>query len=191
MKSAAIMIMTAVMTSAAQPAKSPVGREVTVYLYDSNSIDLRIEAPAKALASDMFSGIGVHLRWKSGHPPHTEAGAIVIEFVTDAPAAFKPDALAYALLYEGVHIRILWDRIEVSHSHAILAHVMVHEITHILQGVDRHSAEGIMKARWTPADFRAMLSRPLKFTDEDVELIYQGLDKDEAQTSAMVETHAK
>jgi hypothetical protein len=30
---------------------------------------------------------------------------------------------------------------------AILAHVMVHEITHILQGVQRHSKSGVMNRR--------------------------------------------
>jgi hypothetical protein len=31
-------------------------------------------------------------------------------------------------------------------SNALLAHVMAHEITHVLEGIDRHSSEGVMKA---------------------------------------------
>jgi hypothetical protein len=49
--------------------------------------------------------------------------------------------------------------------------VLVHEITHILQGVDRHSESGIMKAQWTIDDYRAMASKPLSFTPLDVKLI--------------------
>ena len=36
---------------------------------------------------------------------------------------------------------------------AVLAHVMVHEVTHILQGICRHSASGVMKAQWDEEDF--------------------------------------
>jgi hypothetical protein len=32
----------------------------------------------------------------------------------------------------------------------VLAHVLVHEITHILQGIDRHSESGVMKS---PGDY--------------------------------------
>jgi hypothetical protein len=53
---------------------------------------------------------------------------------------------------------------------------MVHEITHILQGFNGHSAEGIMKARWTEKERNVRGLSPLHFTPEDVELIYRGMD---------------
>ena len=56
----------------------------------------------------------------------------------------------------------------------VLAHVLVHEITHILQGVNRHS-DRRLKAHWTPEDYRAMASKPLPFTPVDVQLIRLGL----------------
>ncbi len=58
---------------------------------------------------------------------------------------------------------------------------MVHEITHILQRIDRHSAEGIMNARWTRQERSALERRPLQFTDEDVRLIYRGMDARDAR----------
>jgi hypothetical protein len=58
---------------------------------------------------------------------------------------------------------------------ALLAHVLVHEITHILQGVDRHSETGVMKARWTTADYVQIRAQPLPFTDWDIDLIQEGL----------------
>jgi hypothetical protein len=57
----------------------------------------------------------------------------------------------------------------------LLAHVLVHEITHVLQGVDRHSAQGVMKAHWDIPDFRAMQMHPLPFDDLDVLLIHAGV----------------
>ena len=38
----------------------------------------------------------------------------------------------------------------------LLAHVLVHEITHVLEGVDRHTGQGVMKARWTEDDLALM-----------------------------------
>jgi len=58
---------------------------------------------------------------------------------------------------------------------ALLAHVLVHEITHILEGVARHSETGIMKANWTLRDYYDMQTKTLQFASEDVELIHRGL----------------
>jgi hypothetical protein len=38
-----------------------------------------------------------------------------------------------------------------------LAQVLVHEITHILEGVKRHSGSGVMKARWAEWDLFDMV----------------------------------
>jgi hypothetical protein len=57
----------------------------------------------------------------------------------------------------------------------LLAHVMVHEIAHILQGVYRHSDNGVMKAVWTGQDYSQMRVGALPFAPEDVELIHLGL----------------
>jgi len=57
----------------------------------------------------------------------------------------------------------------------VLGHVIVHEVTHILQGLMRHSESGIRKAQWTGVDYQEMTWKPLQFTDEDVMLIHSGL----------------
>ena len=67
----------------------------------------------------------------------------------------------------------------------LLAHVLVHEITLILQGVSRHSGEGVMKAQWGQGDFNRMLSKPLEFTSEDVSLIHDGLAVRMARSGAV------
>ena len=109
--------------------------------------------------------------------------------VTDCDLKAGPGALAFAKVYEGVHITVFWNRIERQPRFAppvvVLAHVLVHEITHILQGVNRHSESGVMKSRWTAEDHRAMASKPLPFTPLDVELIQHGLDsRSDARTRA-------
>ena len=204
MKLAATIAIAAMMAASAQ-GKSENGRQVTVYFSDNAGVPYDVRAQAQGLATEMFASIGVTLHLKPGRPARPDADAIMIEFVTNTPATRLPGALAYALPYEGVHIRIFWDRIEPSPSpRQLLAHVMVHEITHILQGIDRHSNAGIMKAQWTYQDYAVMKVRPLSFTPEDVDLIYQGMDYREAHakadsktpdtrntTAAAVETTAK
>lgn len=53
--------------------------------------------------------------------------------------------------------------------------MFVHEITHMLQGTDRHSETGIMKAHWDKNEYFQMETAPLTFTEEDVRLIHRGL----------------
>jgi hypothetical protein len=107
--------------------------------------------------------------------------------VTHTPVNLHSDALAYTRPYEGIHIQILWNRIETTSSPTkLLAHVMVHEITHILEGIDRHSAEGVMKARWVAADFEAMAFKTLRFAPEDVVIIRAGLKARNAAVMAAI-----
>jgi hypothetical protein len=54
--------------------------------------------------------------------------------------------------------------------------VLVHEIGHILQGTDQHSANGVMKRRWDLSDYRLMARHPLPFTEFDIQLIRLGLN---------------
>jgi hypothetical protein len=56
----------------------------------------------------------------------------------------------------------------------IVAYVIVDEVTHILEGVARHSKTGIMKAHWDAHDrFEIGLGR-LGFAPEDIDLIHSG-----------------
>ena len=44
-----------------------------------------------------------------------------------------------------------------------------------LQGVSRHSDQGIMKAHWDQKEYRYMACKPLEFETEDIDLIHLGL----------------
>ena len=52
---------------------------------------------------------------------------------------------------------------------ALLAHVLAHEIGHILLGTDSHAKTDILKARWTSGDYDEMERMPMLFdrSDED------------------------
>ena len=107
------------------------------------------------------------------------------------PANRKPGELAHTSPREGTHIVILYDcvrdcvrKVKPTKFSGVLAHVMVHEVTHILQGIPRHSASGVMKARWDDYDFVQMAWKPLPFTDVDIDLIQRGLDAREARLTS-------
>ena len=182
-----VVAVAALLIVAGAQGKSGTERHVTVYLDNSNVVPVFVRVQAEALASKMFAGIGVTLNLREVRHPASETGAIMIELDDRTPAGYLPHAWAYALPFEGFHIRIFWNRLQGERcSQQLLAHVMVHEITHILQGVDGHSAEGIMNARWTKQERLALERRPLRFTEEDVDLIYQGMDARAARWAGQV-----
>jgi hypothetical protein len=145
--------------------------------------DIRLEKRAKAVSSAIFAGIGVKILWHSLSKCPTDG--ILITFSNETPASLMPGALAYALPYEGRHLVVFFDRVKNKPGtvSVLLGHVITHEVTHILQGVARHSESGVMKANWTGADYQQMAREPLQFTDEDVLLIHRGLQaRDATQT---------
>jgi PadR family transcriptional regulator, regulatory protein PadR len=131
---------------------------------------------AEATASQLYADIGIRLGFQVG-TSHTHAGSIAIDFDTGAPANFHAGALAYAEPYatSGVRIHVFFDRVRLARSDppmgVLLGYVIAHEVGHILERASQHSAEGIMKACWTHADFKKMAARALSFTREDVESI--------------------
>ena len=140
---------------------------------------------ADFIAANMFAEIGVQIDWHSNRscPPD----AIRIIYTDCGSRKFPPDALAYALPYETTHIEVFNDRLRAHPARGLpilLAHVLVHEITHVLQGVPRHSLSGIMRARWSTEDYNEMIFRPLRFTAADVDLIRLGIEAREARLVA-------
>ena len=175
------LMMAAVMVVTLQARQVEFAEEKTVIVYFENSLAPKEEFLARDLADKMFATAGVRIVWSVGSPSAekiAEEQPIVIRFASNTPASDHPGALAFAVPYEGVHIKIFYDRVRMGNPRAtqvVLAHVLVHEMTHILQGIDRHSESGIMKAQWTTQDYTAMAWQPLSFTSDDIDLIHSGL----------------
>jgi len=73
---------------------------------------------------------------------------------------------------------VFYDRVLQSDPNLVtrlLAYTLAHEITHILEGITRHSRHGIMKAHWDREDRFQIALGNLEFAPEDVDLIYRGL----------------
>jgi len=141
--------------------------------------DPQVLMGVRPLASAMFAYIGVRIDWREQDSCPVGVGAIQVRLSHDSTSVRDSgaEALAFAQPYKG-SIVVFLDRVQELNRNggpSVLAHVLVHEITHVLEGIDRHSATGIMKARWNDQDYFEMRRKPLVFAQEDVNLIYAGL----------------
>ena len=144
------------------------------------------ETRAEDLASKIFRAIGIALDWHHGEhgcklPAET---TIHIDMSTATREDKFPGALAVARLGDAAHhIEVFYDRIRATVEPplvpSLLAHVLAHEITHILEGLNRHSEQGIMKAHWNELDYREMSYQLLAFAAEDIDLLHRQIGTSE------------
>lgn len=154
-------------------------RVVAVCVHQGNTGN-HVVVPAQKLASRIFAEIGVRVEWHSRGTCPPSVSVIQISFSEQTPKLL-PDALAYAHPYGANHIVVFSDRVGSRPVPQLLAYVLVHEITHILQGINRHSASGVMKASWDTGDYFEMARGRLRLSQFDIEMIYAGMDKRAAQ----------
>ena len=173
----------------AQP--QPVVPRVIVYIRQDNLLVADL-GRAERTTSEIFAGIGVLLAFRAGVEPKSRgdgAVGIVMQLDTKTPAQFHAGALAYALPFgvSGTRIHVFCDRVRNAWPDAgsgvVLGYVMAHEIAHVLEGVSRHSEEGVMKPCWETRDYRQMKSGALPFDPTDAELIDAALEKRAAQSA--------
>jgi hypothetical protein len=156
--------------------------DLTVYLQRDGAMTLyQIEA----IAGPLLQKAGVTITWRSGPPPAAPVGNwLRIDFADRTPTGLFPGALAVAHPYAGCSkgITVFVDRVRAmarrpDREPALFAYVLAHEIAHVLQGVDRHSDAGVMKAHWSASDCEEIYARRLDFLEEDVIMIHQGFAK--------------
>jgi hypothetical protein len=166
-------------TSAIGLAKSA---DPVVLVCSHHGVD-EVISRAQMIATQIFVPLGVRLRWSSAGSQCAEA-AIRISYSHDTPRTLLPNALAYSRPFadpdgKGVQIEIFRDRViggagELARIQ-ILAHVIAHELGHVLGGSDWHSVQGVMRARWSTQDLTTMQRHNLGFSQEDVLIIRAGV----------------
>ena len=164
---------------------------LTVYVLEESVAPSLVNIAARAQAGKMFADIGICIQWRSGRPHALlPLNFVIVEMGEQTPKDLYPGALAYAMPYDRIHIKVFYDRVRATVYSptvpALLAHVLVHEIAHVLQGFSRHSDEGIMKAHWDANDYHLMQSKPLIFTEKDIDFIRLGLAAREGQAASQV-----
>jgi hypothetical protein len=151
-----------------------------VAMPDAMVLDPRIRVTS--IFGDAGIPVRVTMKHASRDPRDSCGDPIVVQLDESTGYRGTADALAYATPFEGsgdcIHIfldRLLKGNRSPTFANLLLAHVMVHEITHVLAHSARHSNEGVMKARWTHEDYQIMRYHSLALSPEDVQSVRQGI----------------
>ena len=132
-------------------------------------------------ATQILKQANIQLEWRSDERACAAGNGFVVTISRQTPVGLHPGALAYAMPFERTHIVLLYDRTLTRATPAatpfLVGYVLAHEIVHMLQGVEQHAAGGVMKARWDSGDFADMQRGRLQLTEEDVSLIWSGVNQ--------------
>lgn len=160
---------------AAQLSGQPVVATVNVCVEHSRLDRLTLQI-SRRVVDNIYRRIGVDIEWRCAHSSFERE--IDIRFVKSAAKGRSPAALAFTAPSEGRTVWILLSRLHQlpeANREQVIGYLMAHEMGHLLQGVARHSARGIMKASWTAHDLYLMAKETLNFEPEDIDLIHRGL----------------
>jgi hypothetical protein len=157
------------------------GADVTLSMTGHTMVPNFVRIAATYQATRMFAGIGVRLESKKENVQSRSEGMVIqVRFVGDTPG--HPGALAFSNPFDPVPVvTVLYGRILLATERnperraVLLAHVLAHEVGHLLMRTTAHSPDGVMKAHWSFADYTQMAYRPLPFLPHDVDLILSGL----------------
>ncbi len=150
-------------------------QELTVGLVREDLVPLTVLIRAERTACWIYAAIGVKLKFSGGRQ------ALSIQFDPGLQEGLHPGAFGYAQPFAqtGTRIHVFFDRLRIPTSSpaagALLGHVLAHELGHVLEGFDRHSEAGVMKAHWDHREVDQMPVKPLSFSAEDVAPIRWGV----------------
>jgi hypothetical protein len=179
-----VVLGMSLLTCAAGGAKEPAASsEVTVCLRNTVVSTPGAIERAKLVAKNMFASIGVNIHWRAPGSEHGPGIDVEVLLTGEESRDDNSGPLAEAFPFAGKtgHITIRYDRVRNSAGMCreleptLLGHVLVHEITHVLQCLDRHTDTGIMKSHWSSEDYYDMRWKPLTFTSQDIDLIRLGM----------------
>ncbi|SPF38275.1 exported hypothetical protein [Candidatus Sulfopaludibacter sp. SbA4] len=173
--------------------QAPSQASLHLHVYNLAKVSPGTLDRALDLAQGIFEKAGVETSWERGSEDAAEAhftdmtgsgpsqrlkaddrGYLAVRIMRGEPENAFPGALGFALpfAHAGPHAIIFYDRIErllpsVPGSVArILGHALAHEVGHALLETAEHSQNGLMKSRWSKADFQRIAAGLLEFAPE-------------------------
>jgi hypothetical protein len=181
----------------AESLKPQADALVTVFTYDRTGVPWAVLARAERVATAAFAAVGVEVRWVKGQrleaPRKVASGeALTVVFDLSAPAQATSHALARTLLGDRADgdVHVFYGRVTRFPDKVlmpeVLGNVLAHELTHALEGVKRHSREGLMKAEWNAGDIAGMVYGPLALAAEDLELLRAHFKREMSPAPALV-----
>jgi hypothetical protein len=195
-----VAALAAAMEAQAGSPKPEVDALVTVFTYNRAGVPWTVMERAKRVATTAFAAAGIEVRWakgkRLGEPRRVAAGEMrAVVFDGPAPANFRPQAMAVTYVGRGAYsdVHVFYNRLASlgtgygdEFMPEVLGNVLAHELTHSLQGVMRHSSEGLMKAVWSGRDYDKMFRGPLPFAAEDLDLLRAHFQKEIPPTLTIV-----
>ncbi len=179
------VLLAATVAAASGADKAP--RRILAVCLDPGGNAATIDG-ARAAASRVFDRVGIQLDWRNTEGRCAGGRGLIVTVALATPNDQHPGALAYAMPYEATHIVLLYDRVLATVARpavpSLMGYVLAHEIAHMLEGVDRHSPEGVMKAHWSSRDYADMQLGRLSFAPENVELMREGVARFAASSTA-------
>ena len=162
-------------------------RDITVHVQHRELPGAVFAAYAEREAGEMLATAGVHVTWTTAttdRSKHPCGPPIVVRFALDDHSASNPRAFAYARPFDqdASEITVFWEKLgKISARYMcplgnLLAHVLAHEIVHILQARDYHAGTGLMRSSWTARDYFQMMRGHLPFTQTDIQLVREGIE---------------
>ena len=185
------MVGLAVLVAACISGQSRLPADVTISIDELTAVNGLQMARSVSRARAMFAAIGIRMEWAHRETwRHAELikcdasrGVPIRVRLVGYVRGGKPDVMGVANPYAvGEKIIVIrYDLVEAAESapirEALMAHVLVHEITHVLQGIAHHDQTGIMEKHWSPSEIAEMPKIAMSFTPAGVELIQMGLKK--------------
>ena len=144
---------------------------------------------AREVVEKIYAEIGVRVIWRStasrpaGCSKTPLHQTIVVALAATTPEGVNDFALAYSNPFatKGPCVTLFMDRLQTDartnpdRSVFLIAHVLAHEMGHVLQRISRHSESGVMKRRWSLSETSYLSTDWLHFSSYDAELILQSL----------------
>jgi hypothetical protein len=179
----------------------PDCRNITIHVQDTQLPGTTYLTYAEKEASQILAAAGFQIRWTEAMPDDSPGCGppIVVRFTVGEQSPSYPRAIAYSLPYNPQEsgITVFWDKLTNVSARTLcpegdlLAHVLAHETTHILQALERHSETGLMRASWTNEDYYQMLRGWLPLTPVDIQLVQAGIESRAGQTArATIAAHS-
>jgi hypothetical protein len=173
---------------------SASAEQLRVVVYDQARLPKNVTRTALENLRRIFHQAGIEIEFVAGDAAASEASLITypapppkgreqeaaclarrdiaLEIVAVTPGAVKSSILGMAqpLARAGLNARVFDDRIQdaarrENRTHAVvLAHVIAHEIGHVLLRTNAHSGGGLMSARWTAFEYSHIARSFMFFT---------------------------
>lgn len=137
---------------------------------------------AQKLATAVYQRAGVTLQWTlEGTTQPDRVLTLILTTSMAAPAGLATDSMGVALSpgegSRGTTAYIFMDKVTAFFEskgvleHHVLACALAHEIGHLLLPPNAHRPDGIMRARWSPADFPPRAPGILAFPPDQAKLL--------------------